>query len=557
MSNIISLTKVLLKTNLVFDFNSKKEKKNKKSTLFLIGVLLLFVIASVSIPICYTLVNILSIAPVEKIIISLILPLAGVTTIIFSIFSVVSVFYFSKDSDHLLPLPIKSRDLLISKFIVSLINEYYILFLFVLPCLVGVGIGINAGAMYYLYMVLIFLLLPIIPSAIVTMVILLVSKFIGVIKNKDAFMYISMLLIIIFSFGYTYITESIMEVDYENIGVTFAELENNLLPYFEKIFPFYNSASRALINFNNLNGMFSLITFFALNVIVVLIIYWLGDKLYLNSLISTRGSKKKKESYNLVESKIKKENIFLSLMKKEWIIIKRTPVFMLNTVIVIFIFPLVLVFSIIITVISEGGNLNDLIISLPKEIFTQPFIFLIVLLISLFLTGFSACSGTSISREGSNAWFMKTIPISPFKQVTAKVIFASLIDCLGIALIALIATILYQIPIFYIVCILIPTCIADLLINYLCIIIDLKYPKINWNEESVAVKNNFNVFISMLISFAVCVFIGIGAYVLFKLNITINIVLLSLLISIIFTIVLAFVVYKLYKKCDKLFDNID
>ena len=118
MSNLWALTKVLFKTNLLGgNNNSKGKKKNQTLSYFLFGVLIAFVIGSLGVPIVLTLDNILKIAPLENIFISLVLPLAGVTTIIFSIFSVVSIFYLSKDAEHLLPMPISGKDILVSKFL--------------------------------------------------------------------------------------------------------------------------------------------------------------------------------------------------------------------------------------------------------------------------------------------------------------------------------------------------------------------------------------------------------------------------------------------------------
>ena len=196
MSKLGALTKVLFKTNLFAgENNSKGKNKSKFLSGLLIALLIVFVVGSLGVPIVMTLDAVLAVAPLENIFISLILPLAGVTTIIFSVFSVVSVFYLSKDSDHLLHLPIAPKDIMLSKFLVSLMNEYYILFMFILPCLIGVGVGIDASAMYYVYSGVIFLLLPVIPSAIVTLIVLVITRFTGIMKNKDLFMYISMFLL--------------------------------------------------------------------------------------------------------------------------------------------------------------------------------------------------------------------------------------------------------------------------------------------------------------------------------------------------------------------------
>ena len=60
----------------------------------------------------------------------------------------------------------------------------------------GIGVGIDASFMYYVYMGIVFILLPVIPSSIVALIILIITRITGVLKNKDLFMYISMFLII-------------------------------------------------------------------------------------------------------------------------------------------------------------------------------------------------------------------------------------------------------------------------------------------------------------------------------------------------------------------------
>ena len=51
-------------------------------------------------------------------------------TIIQSIISATNVFYFSKDLDYILPLPLKPREILISKLNIILVTEYVICLLY-------------------------------------------------------------------------------------------------------------------------------------------------------------------------------------------------------------------------------------------------------------------------------------------------------------------------------------------------------------------------------------------------------------------------------------------
>lgn len=557
MSKLWTLTKVLFKTNLFSSGNisNSKKKHNKVITGFLFALLIVFAICSLGVPIVFALDSILSVAPLENIIISLILPLAGIATIMFSVFSVVSVFYNSKDIEHLLPMPIKAKDIMMSKFLVSLVNEYYILAMFILPCFIGVGVGIDAGFMYYIYTLIVFLLLPIVPSVIVTFIILLITRVTGIVKNKDLLMYISIFLVLIFAIGYNFIIQGFLVVDLDNIGATFGSIEKELLPYCRMIFPFYNSASRALINFNNLNGIFSLITFAVINLIALLAIYWLGDKLYLKTLITNNGSKKKINKIS--EGKVKKQSAFSMLLSKEWMIIKRTPIFMLNIVIIIFITPIILLVSLFIGMTGADAEMNLPSVEMVHQYLNEPLAYLVVLTICIFFTCFSLAASTAISREGSNAWVMKVIPVSAFKQINVKVFFACVLDLAGVIVMAVVPIIFYKIPLYYVLSVFVPLTIITMLINYFNIYLDLKRPKIKWSEESVAIKQNTNGLISVLFTIAISGVIGIIGYLFYRYSISINVVILSGIVSLVCGIILALVIYLFKKNDSKLLDNVD
>ena len=125
MSKLLALTKVLLKTNFLTGFgDGGKKRKNKGLGVVGIALLLVFVMGSLGVPIIFALDSFLEVLPIQNIVLSFLLPLAGITTITFCVFSVVSVFYLSKDSEHLLPMPLEPRDIMLSKFLVSLVNEY-------------------------------------------------------------------------------------------------------------------------------------------------------------------------------------------------------------------------------------------------------------------------------------------------------------------------------------------------------------------------------------------------------------------------------------------------
>lgn len=559
MSKILMLTKVLFKSTFMEMVNSRK-KNNSKSNVLGYMILLAIIFCGIGLPVVYFMNSILDILPIENIVISFVLPVAGVTSVMFAIFSVASVFYLSKDSDYLLPLPLEARDIMISKFFVSLINEYYILFICVFPFLIGVGVGIDAGVMYYLYSILIFILIPVIPSAIVTLIILFVTRFTNIFKKKDLCMYISLGLTLVFALVYNFFVQEFMNFDAENIGGLLGNIEENILPYLDAIFPFYKSANKALINYNNLNGVFSVISFIAFNVFAVVLLYWFGDKLYLKTVTVDRGSSSKKESIDKVVSyKEKRESSFVWLLKKEWLIIKRTPVFMLNIIIVVFMVPIIFICSFLVTFITQGIDVSSFSSSnVDISVFlNDPMIYCIVLSAMIFMSSVSLAAATAISREGNNAWFMKVIPVSYFKQINVKVVFASLVDIIGVLFIGIIPIIMYKINILYVVSVFVPLCLIIFILNYINIWIDLRKPKINWTDENAAVKQNMNGLVAMGICTALCAAFGLVAYGLYRFNVSINIYLFASILSLILAIILIAIIAIYKKNNDKLLNMVE
>ena len=175
MTNILALTKVLIKNN-IFAFVGKKRRGKQVSTKgSAIAFFTLIIICALCIsgPVVYALATILKEYEIGDLILSFVLPIGGLTSIVFGVFSIISVFYFNKDSEQLLPFPIKSSELLMAKFFASLISEYLILIMFIFPIIFGVGIGTQVSFLYYVYALVICILMPVIPSVIMSIVLML------------------------------------------------------------------------------------------------------------------------------------------------------------------------------------------------------------------------------------------------------------------------------------------------------------------------------------------------------------------------------------------------
>lgn len=515
MSNIFALTKILIKNN-GFSFSVKnKEKKSKGTNPIAYILLLVFCVACLGGPVIFSLSVILKQYDLSSLILSFLLPIGGITTILFGVFSIVSVFYFNKDSEQLLHMPIKSSELLIAKFITSLLSEYLILLLFIYPVIFGVGIGIGASVLYYVYTFIICLLMPIIPTVIMSIIIMLTNKIFKFGKRKDSFMYIMTAIILVFSFAYSFGVEYVLNVDDSSSLLTV--LSGNSEKYLkisEYIFPFFNSATYSLINYNSFIGFASVMTFIGLNLLFMVILFFVGEKLYIKGLTNNTGNRREKKDSKTKDYKTSKTGVIGELIKKEWIVMKRTPVYMINIFLGNLIFPIVLVVSFFAGMSNSGESVN-----LSNYInLNNGGALLVSIGILVLFSAMTTAAGSAISREGNSAWYMKTIPVSLKRQIDAKVSFAVILDVFVLLLCETIMLISFNAPWYYFLLLSIPAILLLFVINYLAILIDLAKPKLDWSNETEAVKQNFNSFIVMMMILIISMVISAVGVLLYMHN---------------------------------------
>lgn len=515
MSNVIALTKVLIKNN-VFAFSGKKKKGKQVSTKSsIIGFIILITFCTLCIggPMVYLLSDLLKQFDFSNLVLSFVIPIGGITSIVFGIFSIISVFYFSKDSDKLLPLPIKSSELLLAKFFSSLFSEYLLLIMFIFPIIFGVGIGIGASLIYYLYSLIICLFMPIIPSVIMAIILMLFNKIFDFGKRKDASMYVMTGIILIFSFAYSFGMQFFLDNGENQALLTLLSGENSsYLKLSRWLFPFFNSAVYSLTHFKEFIGFASLVTFIGLNLLAMVVLYFVGDKLYIKGLTKNTGSKqsKKEDIENIYKDK--KSGVTSELIKKEWLVIKRTPVFMLNIIVVNLIFPILLVFSFVMSFSGEVEGIKALIEMID---FYNAGVMFVAIGVLMFICSMSTATSSCISREGSSAYMMKAIPVSLKKQLDAKVYFSMIVDLIILLVTEVALVVLFKAPFIYLLVINPPLILILLIINYIALLLDLRKPRLDWNDENEAVKQNFNVFLSMILVMLVVgllIFLGIKIF---------------------------------------------
>ncbi len=501
-SNLFILTKVQLKTGLSVQGRGRKNR----SALLIFGL-----IAVAFLPLIIEIVKFLSDAynALERIgqqgvLLSLSFTISSLVIFLFGIFYVLNIFYFANDVESLLPLPLKPGEILGAKFLVTVFYEYLTGIAFVLPIVAVYGVKSGGGVLFWLYAVLAFLLLPVIPLALASYIILPLMRFTGFAKNKDRFRLVGGIFALVLAFGYSYLNQKFVgsTLTSEGLQDLFLKGNNSLVGIVSRIFPTSRFAAESLVNASNISGLTNMALFFLVCALAFVLFLYLGEALYFQGVmgISETSARRRKLTSDELDKNISSKSVLMTCLLKELRILFRTPVYFLNCVIMNFLYPLFLIFPFL-AQSSAGSLMGELGHIINNEKFGG-YVLVGAFTLILLVSSNNGITSTAISREGSNLYISKYIPAKYSTQIMAKVLSGVLLSAGGILSLLLISAILFKINAAMMFAILVTGLAGALFTAFVGIMIDIIRPKLNWDNEQKAVKQNFNMLFTALICLA-------------------------------------------------------
>lgn len=537
MNNVIKLFKVAL----IMSFRGDVTKKKKKFKKPLIGLLILVAFLPMMgtfILISKELYTALESIGQGNVVIALSLAGGSLVVLIFGMFYTISSYYLAKDIPHYLALPLQPEEIIASRYLTTLLYEYLTLVIFVVPVIIGCGIAGGFGLIYYLTSLLVFLILPVLPLSFSSMIIVALMSFSKKAINKDRFTLISGLLGLGIGLGLNFFLQSFF-VKLESPEAIEQLLSSGSLDLVDQVasyFPGIKNATLAIAE-----GQFwQLLIFIAIAIASFFLFMVVAKALYFRGVLGISQQVAKK-NYKLSNASFEKsKNNVLAYTIKEIKLILRTPIYFMNLALMDYLMPLIFIVAIVST-----GDLGSLINSTMK--FTSEFSSA-GLLIGLsfaffaFISGMNGITATCISREGDQLYIMKYLPMTIADQIKAKLLSGLIISFLGMIITLIVISILFQINIFTVLLLLLAGANSVLLTRLTGLIIDLSHPKLNWDNEVKAVKQNMNLMFNMLISMVIAALAVVGTFLL-------N---LSLILSVaIFIVGFALINYGLYQLISK------
>lgn len=421
----------------------------------------------------------------------------------FGIFYLISAFYFSKDIDILLPLPLKPSYILGSKLITVMINEYLTLIPMLLPAFVVYGLFSGISWFFWIKAFIAFLFLPLIPLTLASIIVVIMMKLFNIKNSKDLFVFLGSLIAIVFAVGINFVVQSNVR-KIEHAGQDFfQQLLNEKIGTIDSVlasFPPLMWASQAL-TLDNFAGLGYLFLFLVITAIMVLVLAFLGNGMFLGVILSGKEISRKKRnslSFSKAEKLFKYKKPIISLFIREWKDFTRTPIYVMNGIVGMLIAP-VLLFMPFIAGRGNNTEFSD-IISLALKPEYSYIIAIAGIGVMLITTNLNIIASTSVSREGSMFWVSKMIPISPKEQMTAKLLHALTTELIGITAAAIVLELLFKYNPITLVAMVLLGLIGSISMTAQNLIIDVLNPKLIWNNPQEAVKQNINGFFGILAS---------------------------------------------------------
>lgn len=527
MNRILTLTQIMMKSS-SYDFTQQltsKKKKTSKMMMVLFGFI--FVYLGV---IVYFLWNSL----IEK---SIQLGQSGITIytlfttatlyiLIMGIMIVPGVFYFSKDIERYLVLPVKPSDILFSKFITSLITMYITASIIFIPFAIAYIVNVKPDILFILRFILGSIMIPIIPFTLALIFMIIILTFIPFFKNKDVYTYCSTGIAVILGLGIAYFGQSSGSgnTDYiANLMASITSGDNALLKVMNTALPTITMLARGVVYADYAQLGLGIV----FSIIIPFILVTMVQKLYFNGVIGIDESSSNKVALSQQElkNKSKRSSPLRAVMRYDIRNILRTPVFTTNYFSGLIILPVMIFMPLLIGISKAPVSHSEITLAI-NEVMNITFysqsgltritiVAIIGLMIAYFMANIGLISATSISREGRTLQQFQSMPINLMTVVQAKILIGACITVIPTWVVGIIISLLIRLNIGYIIIFMISAVIGSMISNTSAVVLDVFAPKLIWDNETQAIKQNFLTMVPLFTSFVI---IGLFIVALFNFN---------------------------------------
>ncbi|MDC2864114.1 putative ABC transporter permease subunit [Bacillus sp. BP-3] len=498
MNKIWMLTKILLKMNYA---DMVTDKKKRVTSLFLLLGLLLVGFLFIG-PLANGMYGVLKQVNQENVLLGMGLAIGSIWIFVFSITTILTVFYYSNDVEMLLPLPLKPAHIITAKFITVLITQYVMTSFILFPIFIVYGLQSGAFITYYVYFLIVYVFFPIIPLVLASLLMIIIMRYTNIAKNKDRnnmFMGLFTLLLVV-GINIFIQWKNRSAASGRSAADFLANNQSSFLVEMTNYFPTTYFGAMALTESDSWKGFLYLLLFAAISLAFYVLFFYVAERTYLKGVIGISNSTAKKEvisSEDFNKATVQNSH-WKAYVKKEFRILTRTPQFFINCIVQTFVMPIMFFFIIFV----QDGNLawiNKFI----NDSETTGLALGLAFCAGMFLMGSNVIATTSFSREGRTWFINRYLPVKAEGIFFAKVFTAWLINTTILAIVGLVLIIVGGVsPVFILLWFLL--CANGLWLNNLIgTRWDAQTADIHWDSEQKMFKSRYttlwNFFVNILL----------------------------------------------------------
>lgn len=436
----------------------------------------------------------------------------SVFTMIFGVHVIFNEFYFSNDLEYILPLPFKPYQVAAAKFTAAFTAENMMQFMLSLASVIGFGIAAKMPVISWLLAVVGIVTIPIVPMLYCAMISMLVMYFTRIIRNKEVIQRISTILVFVIVLIIVGSITTIQNLDIDHYVEALVSNDQTFFKVMRIVFPTIPLFVRTFAG----HSLLALVEYVLVTVIFICIFLVIAHFTYYDGLIglSAAGTKKKRDMITKKLAGLKMHSPAWALFSKEVKVLLRTPPFFINCVAINFMWP-VFVYAML-KISHQQWTFHELrmMYLVSHDVRLQLMIPLIVTGLSLLMTAINSIGSNAISREGSAFSYMKYIPVPYSVQWNVKAMVSICFSAVGIWVFVLPVLIYMGMGPERLLMNMVLSVLCMMMVTYTGILIDSMQPKLIWDDEMSALRENYNTFYNMAIAIVEAVVLCGGGFLL-------------------------------------------
>ena len=495
--------------------NQKKDRKLSRTAV----ILLMIVIAAVYL-VFFELkaLDLLQVLGTPKLLLKILVFLSMFMTLMTGLMQAVSTFYFSKDVPILSYLPASSAKMYAARLCAMLLGEIAICALFVLPGTVLYLIRITFDGGLLLRALLVTCLAPVLPVCIVTMLAGIITRIPGFWKHRELIMTVITVLLLLLWIAFSFFMGSFSGSsaaggeDMTQLIQTLTRVTNGTVTRFAPI----RWCADGLAD-GGLNLLWALLA--SCGGLVLVWAVW-GPS-YLATASRSAETETEGKKIDLKKTELRVSSPLKALVLREIREMLRTPAYFVNGLLISLIMPTMMLGLILLSfTMNVPGGITALLSQVdPTGNYKIVIAAVLTALMGLML-GMNSSAATAVSREGSRHSLFRSLPVSTWTILKSKLIMALFFHWIGLVPACVLAAVLIPGFVGHALLMLLWGMMLAFIGTVLGIILDVKKPRLDWINETQAIKSGFIQLISLLIYFVLLLLLGAGSFLLVSVGIS-------------------------------------